>query len=77
VVWFCFARCHDFVAHALGKWNINEAVTMDVPEFAPLEPKFQTSVAVRFDAHAVPSTSGFADSALGSRDWHSSSPVAK
>jgi hypothetical protein len=50
---------------------------MDVAEFAPFEPKFQTSVAVRIDGHAFPSANGFANSALCSRDGHSITLVAK
>jgi hypothetical protein len=77
VVGFRFARCHDFVADAFGKRDVNEAVAMDVPEFAPFEPKFQTSIAMRLDTNAFPSTDGFADSALRSMDWHSPSLVGK
>jgi hypothetical protein len=47
VVGHRFVRGYDFVAHALGKVDIREAIAVGVPEFTQIEPKFQTSVTVR------------------------------
>jgi hypothetical protein len=63
---FGFARGDDFVAHALGKWNVNEAVAVDVADFASAKAKLNAAEAVRRKFDAVPLAYGGADPAIGS-----------
>jgi hypothetical protein len=66
VVWLGFARGYDFVAHALGKRDVNEAVSMDVADFAPAEAELDAAETVRRQFNASPLVEGCADSAIGS-----------
>jgi len=66
VVRLGFARGDDFVTHALGKRDVNEAVAVDVPDLAPSETELDAAETVRRQFDARPLTYGCADSAIGS-----------
>ncbi|MGB6545841.1 MAG: hypothetical protein WBE97_09490 [Candidatus Acidiferrales bacterium] len=63
-------RGDDFVTDALWERDVNEAVTVDVPDFAPAEAKLHAAEAVRRHLNAFPLTYGCADPAIGSGDWN-------
>lgn len=66
VVRLGFMRGDDFVAHALGKRDVHQAVAVNVPDLAPAEAKFHAAKSVRRHLNALPLACGCANPAIGS-----------
>ena len=59
VVGIGLMRGDDFVAHALGKRDIHQAVAVNVPDLAPAEAKLHAAKSVRRRFNARPLACGF------------------
>jgi quinol monooxygenase YgiN len=57
-------RCDEFIAHRFREGNIQQPVAVDVPEFSPAQPEFQSAIAVRFGLDASPLAGSLTDATL-------------
>lgn len=64
MVWLGLAGGYQFVAHRFREGNVQQAVAMDMSQFAAAEAEFQAAVTVRLDFDFGPLAGRFNDAAL-------------
>ena len=64
------------IAHRLQQRNIDQRITVHVPNFAAAQAKFDAPVAVRRGGHAFPPAGSLANTAFRSRHGHNAAILA-